>query len=482
MNSKIYINRFYLFLIFQFVWVSSINAQHQEISEKPTTWKEQGHGRDADSNSVLYAFKHGHFSGHFRYYFMTTNNDSGLSDYYANAAGGGVKFESANFHKFQFGVSGFYIYNIGSSDLTKKDQATNLPNRYEIGLFDIKNPENKKNIDRLEEFYLKYNFKRGTIIFGKQLLNTPFINLQDGRMRPTEIEGLWADINTIPKTNISGGYIYGISPRSTVEYFKVSESIGIYSQGINHLGHKANYYHHLESIGIFQIGVSNKSLKNTKLQLWNMYVENIFNSTFLEAENTIVFKNNSKLNVGVQFIFQSALNNGGNADPTKTYFEKSGKSLAYGTKLAYNLASNNFSLNYNRITKQGRYLMPREWGRDPFYTFLPRERNEGLADVHAITFKFNKTLYRNAIDVGLGIGYYDLPEIDNYKFNKYAMPSYGQLNLDFKYKFDGIFKGFNAQLLFVRKINMATNVEENKAIYFNKVNMSHLDFILNFHF
>jgi hypothetical protein len=25
----------------------------------------------------------------------------------------------------------------------------------------------------------------------------------------------------------------------------------------------------------------------------------------------------------------------------------------------------------NRITAKGRYLMPREWGRDPFYTLCP---------------------------------------------------------------------------------------------------------------
>ena len=34
-------------------------------------------------------------------------------------------------------------------------------------------------------------------------------------------------------------------------------------------------------------------------------------------------------------------------------------------------------------------LLPREWGRDPFYTFLPRERNEGLGDVHALMAQWN---------------------------------------------------------------------------------------------
>ena len=70
-------------------------------------------------------------------------------------------------------------------------------NRYEIGLFDIEDPSNKKDIDRLEELYLKYNFKNATITVGKQLINTPFINLQDGRMRPTVVEGVWTEINNV---------------------------------------------------------------------------------------------------------------------------------------------------------------------------------------------------------------------------------------------------------------------------------------------
>lgn len=204
---------------------SSYNAvaQHQEISEKPTVWKEKNNEK-VDSTSILNAFKNGNFNGHFRYFFMSTNNESGLSDYYANALGGGVKFETAKFHNFQFGVSGYYIFNIGSSNFSKKDPVTNLSNRYEIGLFDIQNPSNKNNLNRLEELHVKYNFKNSNINLGKQLLNTSFINLQDGRMRPTVVDGIWIDFNEIKKTKINLGYLYGISPRSTMKYF----DLGIY--------------------------------------------------------------------------------------------------------------------------------------------------------------------------------------------------------------------------------------------------------------
>ena len=191
-----------IYILTSLLFSINTKAQHQEVSEKPTVWKEKNNEK-IDSTSILHAFKNGNFSGHFRYFFMATNNESGLSDYHANALGGGVKFETAKFHNFQFGVSGYYIFNIGSSDFTQKDPVTNASNRYEVALFDIQNPSNKHNLSRLEELYLKYNYQNSTITLGKQLLNTSFVNLQDGRMRPTEVNGIWVDYNEIKKTKIT---------------------------------------------------------------------------------------------------------------------------------------------------------------------------------------------------------------------------------------------------------------------------------------
>jgi hypothetical protein len=171
---------------------------------------------------------------------MNTDNQEGLSNYFANAAGGGLKFETAKFKGFQMGISGFFTFNIGSSDFLKRDLKTNQISRYEIGLFDQEDLLNKTDIDRLEELYLKYNFQRSTITLGKQLINTPFINLQDGRMRPTEVNGLWID-HKMKKTRIEGGLLYQISPRGTVKWYDVGKSIGVYSTGINKDGSKSEY-------------------------------------------------------------------------------------------------------------------------------------------------------------------------------------------------------------------------------------------------
>ena len=95
----------------------------------------------------------------------------------------------------------------------------------------------------------------------------------------------------------------------------------------------------------------------------------------------------SSILAGIQAIRQDALHNGGHEDPAKTYVRRGDKAFTFGAMAGWKNERWETSLNYNRITAMGRYLMPREWGRDPFYTFLPRERNEGLGDVHAVVAK-----------------------------------------------------------------------------------------------
>jgi hypothetical protein len=125
--------------------------------------------------------------------------------------------------------------------------------------------------------------------------------------------------------------------------------------------------------------------------------------------------------------------------------------------------------------------MPREWGRDAFYTFLPRERNEGLGDVNAYVIKLNYVKPKGNLKTSLGLGYYDLPMVSLYRLNKYGMPSYTQLNADVRYEFKGILQGFEAQLLYVYKWNSSNENLSDKNI-FNKVNMSNTNLIVNFHF
>ena len=122
---------------------------------------------------------------------------------------------------------------------------------------------------------------------------------------------------------------------------------------------------------------------------------------------------------GLQLITQTVVNKGGNNDAAKTYFNPNQSSLVMGARLGKKLGAWDYSLNYTRITKKGRYLMPREWGRDPFYTFLMGERNEGVGGVSAYVLKAKYKAPKAPLTVQLGAGYFNLPDVTNYALNKY---------------------------------------------------------------
>lgn len=467
-------------LLFVLLFSKLSFAQHQEISEKPSIWKNI-QTKAKDSTTFLHALKSGKVNVHLRYVFMATDNQKGLTDYFANALGGGLRYETAPFHGFQLAASGFFAFNIGSSNFTKPDSITGQFNRYEIGLFDIEEPSEKKDIGRLEEIYLKYNIKKSEIIFGRQHINTPFINLQDGRMSPTAVEGLWTEINELKNTKIEAGLLYQISPRSTNNWNFPGQTIGIYPMGLAIDGTKSDYANNLNSKIVAMIGVQWQPIKYIKLHGWEMFTHNIFNSFLLQADVQYPFKKGSVLFASGQMIRQDAVKDGGNADAAKTYFEKNGKAMTFGTRLGWKNKDIEISINYNRITKHGRYLMPREWGREPFFTFLPRERNEGLGDAHAVMGKINYNVSKINLKFSLAAGYYKLPDVKNYLFNKYGLPSYTQINADIRYTFPKKWNGLDAQLLIVGKINNGETYNNAKFV-FNKSNMMLYNFVLNYNF
>jgi hypothetical protein len=125
--------------------------------------------------------------------------------------------------------------------------------------------------------------------------------------------------------------------------------------------------------------------------------------------------------------------------------------------------------------------MPREWGRDAFFTFMPRERNEGYGDLHAINIVGSKIIGKSGFRTDLSYGHYYLPDVTNTRLNKYGMPSYWQLNADIRYQAKGFFNGIELQLLYVYKGQLGSNFKNNNYV-FNKVDMSLYNFVINYHF
>jgi hypothetical protein len=113
---------------------------------------------------------------------------------------------------------------------------------------------------------------------------------------------------------------------------------------------------------------------------------------------------------------------------------------------------------------------------------MPRERNDGLGDVHAIVARTQWSPGNKPYKINLAGGYFNVPDVRNTALNKYGMPSYAQANLDLRYKFKhGLLQGLEAQALVVAKKNIGETYE-NPRFVFNKTDMVLYNFILNYHF
>jgi hypothetical protein len=461
-----------LFLIGLFLGIANTSfAQSDSASaSKPMT------------KSLLSYFKNGKSGGHLRYYFMATDNETGLTDYFANAVGGGLRFETASFYGLHFGVAGFYIFNVGSSDMTQKDPATNQISRYESGQFDVTNLKNKHDLDRLEELYIKYEIGKTTLVAGRQNVKTPFINPQDGRMRPTAESGIWLEsLGDVKNLEFRVGVFNDISPRGTVNWYTIGHSIGIYSPGVDENGKKSGYPNSVHSEIIGLVGAQYNFGKSFKIQGWNQWVENVFNTALFQIDGHFSLNSGWKGIYGFQYIHQNTIGQGGNSNAELAYVSKDWKSNIFGGKVGVKNGGFETSISYTRITKDGRFLMPREWGREPLFTFMPRERNEGAGNVHAWVYRISNNFEKFRLKPEISAGYYQMPDVRDFRLNKYGMPSYWQTNLSLLYEFEGFMKGLDAQVIFLYKGKIGETYESPNFV-FNKVNLFHTNIILNYHF
>ncbi|MBK9759647.1 MAG: hypothetical protein IPO90_06675 [Flavobacteriales bacterium] len=462
-----------LALVLLIVFAFPISAQQSE-HDIPSNDSLRG-------ESTLYDFmKQGQVEGRFRLYNMMTINDGAPTDHHAVAFGGALGFTSQRWKGLRFKVSGGYTFDLASSELTLPDPVTGQPSRYEIGLFDIADPRKTNDVAYLQEFQLDWlsPSERSNLVFGKQSLNTPFLNAQDGRMHPSLFEGLWAKQRTKKGTAFEGGWIYRISPRSTSTWYAVSESMDINPVGRDIHGKSSAYGDHIQSAGIFAASVKQALWRKVSATAWNVYTENVFNSALLQLD---AGGREERWSASAMAIRQDPAARGACAHDSIAYMPATEASWAFSSRLRNVLGRFRWQLNYTRITAHGRYLMPREWGRDPFFTFLPRERNEGAGDVHAATlnliWKDMKSGWRIQVDGGI----YRMPTITDARLNKYTMPSYAQFDINAQYQFKGGWKGLAMQTLVLAKLPVGDEAVTAKQA-FNKVDMLHADLIINYVF
>lgn len=414
---------------------------------------------------------------HNRTYLMGTWNQGPLRDDATWAEGGEMGLLTAPIRGWRFGFSGYFIFDMGSTALG--EDVGGFPNRYEIGQYDVTDRLAYTELERLEDLFIEKKSVNTYVKWGRQTLETPFFNKQDGRMRPTTEEGLLVQ-HSLKGWMAQAAAIWAVSPRSTIHWYDLKASIGRYGTGINPLiGGKHTLDMEEGFSALFLANTVSPSWKNMTIHSWSMVWPSVFQTHRIGIDHQPKVKG---MVWGLHSYDQRALGNGGNPDQMETYALKDHHARVYSGQLGHFAKStfgfDSFTFNGTRITDDGRYLMPREWGRDPFFTFLPRERNEGLADMWAATLKWDHLHNQQEWIVAAGV--YRLPAWDDFTRNKYQTPSYNQFYLEWADALTGFWKGVKIRTMLAFKWSNDSTLPDFVKV--NTVNMINSNVIVDYHF
>ena len=415
----------------------------------------------------------------FRTYWMSTSYWEDFKGDFALGQSAFLRLETKEYNGFSLEGRYTVFGNLWSSDLSAKDPITNNSIRYEVGLFDVNNPSNRL-FGKVEELQIRYRSSKFDAAAGRMDINTPFINPQDGRLSPTFVEGVRLNFKPDKKNKFSAQVIGRISPRSTSGWFNIGETIGVYPVGQNEFGGPSNYQSNTESNFVTVMDWQHNTNSKVQLQLNHTYVDNISSTAFSKALKDWQLANgNNKLVTGLQFIVQNGIGEGGNPDPDIRFKNPSDLNFIVGGRVGIKSKRSIWWMNYTHINGKGRFLHPREWGKDPFFTFIPRERNEGFELVNAFTTYFQRNVQEKGLQFYGFAGLHFLPDPAATEANKYAFPSYAQANLGGRYSPKGWGKGLDFHGILMSKLNIKSGEMKPQWIY-NKVNLVHVNFIVNY--
>ncbi len=420
----------------------------------------------------------GKVSGQWRNYYMATWNEEELKDFQTLATGGHLKY-TYDFKDSPWTIAGamYTSINLGIQDLTITDPATGKQSRYEAGMYDVQNLS-----DRLILFpgELHVQYERGDHQFtlGRMKFKSPFLNPEDGRMIPTLEQGVTYQYANKNFGSFQLGAFNAIAPRSSNGFDGIGESIGIYPQGRGVDGRPSQYDGHTFSDFLLITSLDLIFTEQLQVVLWNYYADNLFNSIYVKP----VWSLHDHWAMAGEWLHQTQVGDGGNAVDSLRYFTDE-RSNILGVELSWKPSKKtNFSVGYDRITSDGRFLFPREWGREFLFSFQKRERSEGSANNHALLLTYEQGLKfgESALKVIGTVGKHWKPDVSDAAQNKYAHPDYTHINLDLFYTHSKI-KSLKPELLLVYKMGNG-HIPDNPNLVLNKVNMFQINFVLNYSF
>lgn len=431
----------------------------------------------SDTLNLAQHFSKGHVSGHFRNFLMSTINQGPLKDYWTNAMGMSLHYQSLPFKGFEFEMKGIFTFQTFSSNLNNIDPTVGRGSKWEVELYDILDRDNKTDLDRLEELFIHYSWKNSFVRYGRIPIDkTPLINQRDSRMKAFAFEGFHGNFGITKSLRAQTILLHGVSPRSTVEWFQMNEAIGLNGNGFSASGDKSDYLGHLNTHFILGQELSYKN-KGLKINLWNYYLDKVFNLNWAQIEYKY-----QKWKLGVISVHQFAHNFQSRLSETNHYIFPDNKSNVFSSKIQRENDQLTLATSFTSMFGTGRFLFPKELGRESFYTSITRSRVEGLgkSKIANVSAKY-KPKKRKELEFDMIFSYLDAAKETDYVNNKYGIRDCFHTVFEIDYNFEGKLKGLELDLLYIYRQDIDKQ-ELTAAKAFNKTNFHQINLIMNINF
>lgn len=407
---------------------------------------------------------------------MRTFNADGLKDFHIMVSHGNLYYGRKLNKWLSFGAQVNGLLHYGIDNISTPDGATGSGPIYEGNLW------NRRLMDGSTEFalsqvYLKGQFGNHTITIGQFLKNTPLINIEPWPF-PNAMEGLWYENKGKGKWNTQLGFITRISPRQSGSFANIGETIGQAGTGRDIYGNVSRYRSNVNS-NFVAIGNAKYHMNaNWTVDTWDYFVENVFNVFLLEPQWRT---DAGDLRISSRFLYQRKVGEGGNENPFLTYMSEGDFANAYylGFRVEKKVGDGMWQFNFSRIADQGRLLLPKEWGLEPFYAFQRRTRVEGAAGVTGVMLKYQHIWEdeRGKLRLFATGGYTRMPHPTDVAKNKFGSPSFSHWAVSPKYDFkQGKFNKLSFEVYMAYRFR-ADEVNDPRYII-NRNEFFHIDMIL----
>lgn len=423
-------------------------------------------------------FNKGHFSGMWRTQSMATLHQKPLDDHWAIGTAFRLHYHTAHYKGWYITVVGQFGYALGSSKLAQVSELTGQRARFELQMFDIEDPTNRKDFDRLENLTLSKDFKHASVTAGRYSFESPFVNGQDTRLKANAFSGFTGHVN-IGKAHhhkLQGAYVYGTSPRGTIRWFGLGESLGLLDNGLRPDGEKAEYAEEVQTNGMLIAGWEHAQ-GPIQAEVWHYHADNLFNHSY--GRLTYALGKTHALNFGIEGVYQARSGEGGSTDVHHRYYFNTAAAGLVGARIRYERKQSGFEIASLSSIGDGTYLFPREWGRERFFSSVPRARVEGLGKFNDIALQFD-VKPNDQLMLILTLAYLDAPPLDDYIHNKYSLIDHYLLNSELRYAGSGFLKNTDFRLIAAAHYPSGENFAPNDLYY--KAEFVHLSFQMDMHF